>query len=199
MDMNKYGSRRFHLDYFKQTVFAKNVNRQMVEFRKKFEKNESKIELTSIVDLNDQENNQIMPDSHVFELNSSDTSKQSDKILVVDDDESIREIMPEMLSFGGYHEVQTAVNGVDAMEKINGTPPALVITDLNMPKMCGNELMQKLRAKYRDQIAIICMTGFVSQDCDNDLLSCYNGRLLKPFGMTELLAMVDEFMPKPDK
>jgi CheY-like chemotaxis protein len=68
-------------------------------------------------------------------------------ILIVDDDEDVREIVSIVLEANGY-ETMAAADGVDALEKLReGAKPALVLLDLRMPRLSGEELMRELRAK----------------------------------------------------
>ena len=69
------------------------------------------------------------------------------RILIVDDHDQIRLSISEILELQGY-EVQTAINGKDAMEKVTGFQPDLIVTDILMPDMDGYELMMK---KWTDQ------------------------------------------------
>lgn len=68
------------------------------------------------------------------------------KVLVVDDEASIRRIVAFRLQQAGY-QVLTASNGVEALEIFNQTLPDLVIIDLMMPEMSGFELTEQIRKK----------------------------------------------------
>src|SRR5512145_3053426 len=65
-------------------------------------------------------------------------------ILIVDDSESIREVVGFTLTNAG-HKVQVAVDGVDALRYFDGSKIDLVVTDLHMPNMDGIELIKKVR------------------------------------------------------
>lgn len=79
-------------------------------------------------------------------------------ILVVDDDENLRWILQTQLEQMG-HSVQTAADGAQALEAIEASTPALVITDLKMPRISGTELLEKIRAAY-PEIPVVIMTAF---------------------------------------
>lgn len=66
------------------------------------------------------------------------------QILVIDDDTIVLEIIVEILSRSG-HQVLTATNGEEGISLINGTPPDLIITDIKMPKLDGNEVAEYIR------------------------------------------------------
>lgn len=68
------------------------------------------------------------------------------KILVVDDEASIRRIVTFRLQQNGY-QVLCAANGVEALETFNQTFPDLVIIDLMLPEMCGFDLTEQIRKK----------------------------------------------------
>lgn len=69
------------------------------------------------------------------------------RILVVDDEPSVRMALRELLKSEGY-EVDVAVDGADALEHIGELPPDLVLTDLDMPKMDGMQLLAQLRERH---------------------------------------------------
>lgn len=79
-------------------------------------------------------------------------------ILVVDDSISTREIMLSMLHLEGY-DVLSAVDGVDALEKLRSTRTNLIVSDLNMPRMDGLKLLENVRADENlSDIPIIIVT-----------------------------------------
>ncbi|MBF0558869.1 MAG: hybrid sensor histidine kinase/response regulator [Nitrospirae bacterium] len=80
------------------------------------------------------------------------------KIFVVDDDPFVRDMLAMILDAGGY-SVETAENGVDAVKKMTGgLVTDVVISDMNMPEMDGNELIRQIRQRNED-IPIIILTG----------------------------------------
>lgn len=84
----------------------------------------------------------------------------TEKILVVDDEETVCRSIKKILSRKGY-EVDNALNVEDAVKKINQTSFDLVITDLMMPKTNGIELMQIIRDHY-PELEVIMITGYAS-------------------------------------
>lgn len=77
------------------------------------------------------------------------------KVLIVDDEADILEIIAYNLIREGY-EIQTAKNGIEALEKVGTFKPDLVILDIMMPKMSGVEVCEIIRAKpeYNDTLII---------------------------------------------
>ena len=79
------------------------------------------------------------------------------QIMVVDDDESIRETLALVLQMSGYETV-TASNGFDALLQLKRKIPAILLSDLNMPQMSGFELLSVVRRRF-PQISVITMSG----------------------------------------
>lgn len=67
-------------------------------------------------------------------------------ILVVEDDDAIRESLVELLEFAGY-QVMAAAHGAEALALVTTTTPSLVVTDMWMPVMDGWQLVPALRAR----------------------------------------------------
>ncbi len=78
-------------------------------------------------------------------------------ILVVDDEESIRNLLRQVLESAGYR-VQEAVNGIEAIEMYKREPADLVIMDILMPEKEGIETIIELRQTYHN-IKIIAISG----------------------------------------
>lgn len=85
----------------------------------------------------------------------TDTSKP--RILVVDDEPSIRETMAMVLRSAGY-EVSTAEHGFDALLQLRTMTPAIIISDLNMPQMSGFEFLSVVRRRF-SEIPVVAMSG----------------------------------------
>ncbi len=87
----------------------------------------------------------------------------SKRILIVDDDEQIREILSEFMKIQGF-EYETASDGIEALAKVK-LDIDLVLMDVNMPKMDGYEVIKRIRseAEYRD-LPIIMVTSMATQE-----------------------------------
>jgi CheY-like chemotaxis protein len=79
------------------------------------------------------------------------------RILVVDDEPSVRETTRQMLEHGGY-EVLTAVDGLDGLHALSKSLPDLIISDLNMPRMSGFEFLAVVRERF-PHIATVAVSG----------------------------------------
>src|ERR1700736_3750403 len=85
------------------------------------------------------------------------TSPIPQRILVVDDEEAIRDVFAQMLQAEGY-EVTTAENGFDALLKLKQLRPDVIISDLNMPKMSGFEFLSVIRRRF-PKVLVVAMSG----------------------------------------
>src|SRR5436305_10403158 len=79
------------------------------------------------------------------------------RILVVDDEAVIRELFSRLLKREGY-EVATAEDGFDALLKLRHFLPAVIISDLNMPKMSGFEFLSVVRRRF-PHVSVIASSG----------------------------------------
>lgn len=83
-------------------------------------------------------------------------------ILVVDDENSLRELLVIMLQREGYR-VDEAVNGLEALSKISENPYDLIVSDIQMPKMNGIELLRELRQR-EIEVTVMMITAFSSTE-----------------------------------
>jgi CheY-like chemotaxis protein len=81
------------------------------------------------------------------------------EILVVEDHADLREMLTVLLESQGFG-VRTAVNGAEALQRLEETRPSLILLDLMMPVMSGDEFRQRQLAdpRYKD-VPVICMTA----------------------------------------
>jgi CheY-like chemotaxis protein len=116
------------------------------------------------------------------------------RVLVVDDDEDIRELLALLLEANGA-VVAVAADGVDALEALDGDghTPALILLDLMMPRMDGQEFLTRLRAgPYRD-VPVVLISGHLGSASKAKELGA-DGWLGKPLHYDELLSVVDRFV-----
>lgn len=112
------------------------------------------------------------------------------RILIVDDDESLRWVTQAQLQQSGY-EVAAAEEGASALEQIRSFSPDLVITDLKMPGMSGLDLLREIRAEHPD-ILVIMVTAFgtVENAVEAMKAGAYD-YITKPVNMDELRLIAD--------
>ena len=112
------------------------------------------------------------------------------RVLVVEDDPSVRGLLHTVLSAEGY-DVSTASDGLAGLVSVSSTRPALVLLDLMMPDLGGVRVIEELREDPElAATPIIVVTGRVeSVPAMRDLLGD-DAVLVKPFAVADLLARV---------
>jgi two-component system chemotaxis response regulator CheY len=121
----------------------------------------------------------------------------ADMILVVDDSPSVRSLETLILKTGGF-QADMAANGVEALEKIYKGQYALVITDVNMPKMDGLTLTKTLREQEAYKSLPIIMMTSEAEDKDRmiGVEAGANVYLVKPASPATLLLNVKMLLGK---
>lgn len=111
-------------------------------------------------------------------------------ILLVDDSKVVRVKTEKLLLNKGYI-VTTAVDGIDALAKLETLRPAIIITDIEMPNLDGFGLVRNVRGNLRtSEIPVIVMTSHVNLHLDIAATEGINGFLPKPFNDQDLLDQV---------
>jgi CheY-like chemotaxis protein len=111
------------------------------------------------------------------------------KILVVDDDEGLRNLLRMHLAAAGY-EVSTAPDAINAGYQVLNDPPDLILSDVNMPHMDGFEFVAALKSdKTLPYIPVIFLTSMEDGDHRGKELGAV-GYLTKPVRADKLLEMV---------
>jgi signal transduction histidine kinase/ActR/RegA family two-component response regulator len=117
----------------------------------------------------------------------------SERVLVVDDQGEIRDLLHDVLQGAGYHVVRTA-DGEEALARLEAEAFDLVITDLGMPGISGWEVARGARAR-RPEVKIILLTGWAATlDADEIQKSGVDATLKKPFEMDGLLRAVRDVL-----
>jgi two-component system, OmpR family, response regulator MprA len=109
------------------------------------------------------------------------------RILVVDDEQAVRESLERTLRFEGY-EVTVAGDGAEALERVEQDRPDAVVLDVLMPRLDGLETCRRLRARG-DSVAVLLLTardGVADRVTGLDVGA--DDYLVKPFALEELLA-----------
>jgi DNA-binding response OmpR family regulator len=123
---------------------------------------------------------------------------KASRVLVVDDDPSVRVGLERLLSQEGL-QVALASTGTEALEAIEREQPDVIVLDLKMPDMSGNEVCQRVRKDPNASgIPILILTGEKSKGLPAE---CLNGGaddyLAKPVDLKELLARVRALLRRP--
>lgn len=112
-------------------------------------------------------------------------------ILVVEDDTLIRKMVSNHLDNAGY-EVVEASNGEEAKDVFLTYHPCLIVLDLVLPKVSGEQFFQWVKKQKRNEVSIIILSGKGStEDKIKGLKMGADGYVTKPFDMEELLANIE--------
>jgi excisionase family DNA binding protein len=111
------------------------------------------------------------------------------KILIVDDDEELVELISDVLERDGRFEVRSVNNGFDAGMMVKEYRPDLIVLDIMLPDINGKEVCQRVRSdKTMDDVRIICISGMVEEDKVGELKAAgANDFMHKPFEVERLV------------
>jgi excisionase family DNA binding protein len=111
------------------------------------------------------------------------------KVLLVDDDTELVELMTKVLEEDGRFEVRVAGNGFDAGMMVKEYQPDLIVLDVMLPDINGKEVCQRVRADPAlEDVRILCISGMIEDDKIQELkLSGADDFLHKPFDIEELI------------
>src|SRR4029079_16062176 len=112
------------------------------------------------------------------------------KVLLVDDDVELVEVMTKFLEEDGRFEVKIAGNGFDAGMMVKEYRPDIIVLDVMLPDINGKEVCHRVRADNTlEEVRILCISGMIEEDKIQDLkLSGADDFLQKPFEIEELIA-----------
>ena len=129
-----------------------------------------------------QENTDVQPDQKNVSLTSG-----SEKLLVVEDDEKVRDIVLGYLKSAGYQTI-SACNGLQGLELFEQNGPFdLILTDVIMPEMGGVEMMREI-LKLNCNVPHIFMSGYIGHDLSTEFFQQGQEFIPKPFSGKKLLA-----------
>lgn len=117
------------------------------------------------------------------------------RILIVDDEPLVCEVLSAMLSAQGY-EVAGVGGGEEALGRLVGpeTPFALIIVDMHMPGLSGIETCRAIR-KLRPEIPILLISGLTPESIDEDPISgLVDGFIQKPFRIGDLQRQIESVL-----
>ena len=111
------------------------------------------------------------------------------KVLVVDDDRDLVELIIDVLERDGRFETRTVNNGFDAGMMVKEYRPDLIVLDVMLPDINGREVCQRVRNDSSlDEVKIICISGMVEEDKISELKAAgANDFLQKPFDTERLI------------
>jgi len=114
------------------------------------------------------------------------------KILAVDDEDSIRELVNAVLTGAGF-EVVTASDGEDCLEKLKTLKPDLILLDMMMPGMSGRETCERIRANPKTKslkVAFLTVAKFSESGKDTLKKMKVSDYITKPFDNKDLIMRV---------
>jgi len=118
------------------------------------------------------------------------------RVLVVDDEQQIRDLVAKTLSTADY-DVDTAPDGPSAIDRLKNTDYDLLITDLKMPGMDGLSVIREARQRSAE-LPIIIITGFSTEASAIEAINLgVCGYLTKPFRLPRVLAVAARALGEP--
>jgi two-component system chemotaxis response regulator CheY len=118
------------------------------------------------------------------------------KILLVDDSKTMRNIQKGILTQMGYTEIEEACDGLDALSKVGGFKPDLMLVDWNMPNMDGLTFVKEYRAKG-PKIPILMVTTEAEKSRVIEAIKAgVNNYVVKPFTPDVLQQRIQETLAK---
>ena len=111
------------------------------------------------------------------------------KILIVEDEDMIREGISDYLMDCGYETIQAA-DGLEALEQFSNHQVALILLDIQMPKLNGLEVLSEIRKS--SQVPVLMLTAFQDEEYKMSAFAALaDGYLEKPFSLSLLKVRVD--------
>lgn len=115
---------------------------------------------------------------------------QSCKIIVIDDDEAIRDVIGMVLTKRGYR-AELFPDGTRALDHIRDNQPQIIICDIELPDINGFKILEKVKALYPDTLFVM-MTGYGdTYSVREALISGADEYLSKPFTVSELTLILE--------
>ena len=122
------------------------------------------------------------------------------RILVIDDDEIIQNVLEKVLTKEGHH-VEIATNGKEGLQKLDLMPYEIVITDLMMPYANGFEIISKLKQHpHTEKASVIVISSITQEDSVMDSFKLgVDEYIRKPMMVGELLLRVNKLLANRSK
>jgi two-component system OmpR family response regulator len=111
-------------------------------------------------------------------------------ILIVEDEEGIREMLSDAARISGYEAI-TCKDGLEALNALRKFPVNLIISDVNMPNMTGFDMLEKIRVRGDNTPIIFLTARHEKQDVTQGLRLGADDYITKPFGLEELMLRVE--------
>lgn len=116
-------------------------------------------------------------------------------ILIVDDNNAIREMLVAVLEAANY-SVRAAANGAEALALIEHECPSLILMDITMPGLTGYQVLQQLREKHGEHLPVVLVSALPEdEERGNALGKGATDYISKPFDIPSILHCVRRYMP----
>jgi len=120
------------------------------------------------------------------------------KILIVDDEQQIVQLITTRLKYKGYEVIQ-AYNGNECLQKVKNVKPDLIILDIMMPGIDGNVVADKLKHDPATaNIPIIFLTCLIKKEEETESQNIVGGNIFiaKPFNSEKLIEVIEQLLAK---
>ena len=121
------------------------------------------------------------------------TAQVGPRLLVVDDEDSLVDLVATALRFAGY-QVSTEQNGFDALRSVKSAPPDLVVLDVNMPDLDGFEVCRRIRRDGHEMPVIFLTARDDLEDLRSGFRQGGDDYLTKPFSLEELSLRIEALL-----
>lgn len=131
----------------------------------------------------------------VSQPDPSAEKSQRERVLIVDDDDTVRRLMTQLLK--DRYEVREACDGEQALAEMSRHPPDLIVVDVNLPGLSGPELITRTRANGfdPDRVKVLLMSGTMPDEALGGLsTSGADDFLMKPFKTAEFVSRIRALM-----
>ena len=126
-------------------------------------------------------------------MTRNDSSADTARVLVVDDEESLVDMLSTALRFAGYN-VTTATNGFDALRAVKESAPDMVVLDVNLPDLDGFEVCRRIRRDGIESPVIFLTARDTADDLRTGFSRGGDDYLTKPFSLEELSLRIDAIL-----
>jgi len=118
------------------------------------------------------------------------------RLLIVDDSASIVSSLCKILDLSGYH-VEPSYSGSNALRKLHEAHYDIVICDIDVPELTGLGFLQKISRDFRDEVAVILMTGFLNQEYFINAIRLGAADFIrKPIDTKQLISSIEHILKK---
>jgi CheY-like chemotaxis protein len=118
------------------------------------------------------------------------------RILVVDDDPDIRQVLQDRLESYGYL-VETAADGCAALKKLERRTPSGIFLDIRMPGMDGLKVLAQIRNRH-PSVPVVIVTAASARECASSAISAgAQAYLLKPFDTSQIKHVAERWFGEP--